>query len=196
MPRHIADPGTAPATGLPNLGAAAVGAVFILVGVIRMIVIRRLHPFGDRVHPRRPDRGPGDPDASGLEHCAERGGAADVPATQHEPHPRAGIFQVHEQVPGPPAAHARTGCSVAPRTRIRLVPCPVAAGTQTLAPLSRPAVTKPSASIARARDRGNPAQPGPSRRDADPIPALLSIRHTADGATPMPSPASSPWIRR
>ena len=43
---------------------------------------------------------------------------------------------------------------------------------------------------------GTPAQPGPSRRGAGSIPALLRICHTVDGATVMPSPASSPWIRR
>jgi hypothetical protein len=45
-------------------------------------------------------------------------------------------------------------------------------------------------------DRRNSAQPGPSRRGAGSIPALLSICQTVDGATVMPRPASSPWIRR
>jgi hypothetical protein len=57
-------------------------------------------------------------------------------------------------------------------------------------------VKKSSARIPCARDRSNSAQPGPSRRGAGSIPALLKIRQTADGATLMPSPASSPWIRR
>ncbi len=43
---------------------------------------------------------------------------------------------------------------------------------------------------------GNSAQPGPSRRGAGPIPASLRICQTVDGATVMPSAASSPWIRR
>jgi hypothetical protein len=37
---------------------------------------------------------------------------------------------------------------------------------------------------------------GPSRRGAGLIPASLRICQTVDGATVMPSPASSPWIRR
>jgi hypothetical protein len=32
-------------------------------------------------------------------------------------------------------------------------------------------------------------------QDVHLIPALLSIRQTVDGATAMPSPASSPWIK-
>ena len=47
-----------------------------------------------------------------------------------------------------------------------------------------------------AWDRRNSAQPGPSRRGAGSIPALLRISQTVDGATVIPSPASSPWIRR
>jgi len=45
-------------------------------------------------------------------------------------------------------------------------------------------------------DRRNSAHPGPSRRGAGSIPAFLRISQTVDGATVMPSPASSPWIRR
>ena len=37
---------------------------------------------------------------------------------------------------------------------------------------------------------------GPSRRGAGSIPASLRICQTVDGATVMPSPASSPWTRR
>ena len=55
---------------------------------------------------------------------------------------------------------------------------------------------KSSARIPCAWDRRNSAQPGPSRRGAGSIPALLRICQTVDGATVMPSPASSPWIRR
>jgi hypothetical protein len=68
--------------------------------------------------------------------------------------------------------------------------------TYTLAPLSRSAVKKSSARIPCAWDRRNSAHPGPSRRGAGSIPALLRICHTVDGATVMPSPAISPWIRR
>ena len=57
-------------------------------------------PFHDRIHSRRLDRGAYDPDARGLEHGIERQREAGVPVVQHELHPRPGIFQVHEQVPG------------------------------------------------------------------------------------------------
>ncbi len=51
---------------------------------------------------------------------------------------------------------------------------------------------KSSARIPRACDRRNSGQPGPPRRGAGSIPALLRICHTVDAATVMPSPASSP----
>ena len=89
-----------------------------------------------------------------------------------------------------------TGCSVAPRTRTRRLPCSITARTCTFVPLSRSAVKKSSARIPCAWDRRNSAQPGPSRRGAGSIPASLRICHTVDNATMMPSPASSPWIRR
>ena len=54
---------------------------------------------------------------------------------------------------------------------------------------------KSSARIPCACDRRNSAQPGPSLRGAGPMPAFLRICQTVDGATVMPSPASSPWIR-
>jgi hypothetical protein len=57
-------------------------------------------------------------------------------------------------------------------------------------------VKKSSARIPCAWDRRNSAHPGPSLRGAGSIPASLRICHTVDGATMMPSPASSPWIRR
>lgn len=40
-----------------------------------------------------------------------------------------------------------------------------------------------------------PAQPGPSRRGAGSVPALLRVCQS-DGATVVPSPASSPWTGR
>ena len=55
---------------------------------------------------------------------------------------------------------------------------------------------KSSARIPCAWDRRNSAQFGPSRRGALLIPALWRICQTVEGATVMPSPASSPWIRR
>jgi Insertion element 4 transposase N-terminal len=57
-------------------------------------------PLHDRIHPRRLNRGAGNPDASGLEDGVERGGEAGVPVMRHELHPCLGILQVHEQVPG------------------------------------------------------------------------------------------------
>jgi carbamoyltransferase len=56
----------------------------------------------------------------------------------------------------------------------------------------RSAVKKSSARIPCAWDRRNSAQPGPSRRGAGLMPASLRICQTVDGATVMPSPASSP----
>ena len=63
---------------------------------------------------------------------------------------------------------AGAGCCVAPRIGTRRERCPVAARTQTLAPVRRSAVNKSSARIPGAGDRRNPAQPGPSRRRAGP----------------------------
>src|SRR5258708_8364667 len=79
---------------------------------------------------------------------------------------------------------------------MRRVPCSMTARTQTFVPLSRSAVKKSSTRIPCAWDRRNSAQLGPPRRGARLIPALLRIRQTVDGAIVMPSPASSPWIRR
>jgi hypothetical protein len=70
------------------------------------------------------------------------------------------------------------------------------ARTQTFVPLSRPAVKNSSVRIPCARDHRNSAQPGPSWWGAGSMPAFLRIRQTVDGATVMPSPASSPWMRR
>ena len=58
--------------------------------------------FHDRIHPRRLDRGAGNPDARSLEHRAGCGGEAGVPVGQDELCPCPGVFQVHEQVPGLP----------------------------------------------------------------------------------------------
>jgi hypothetical protein len=106
---------------------------------------------------------------------------------QHELHPRPGLFQVPEQVPGlldDPGLTEVLGGSEDPD----------AAGAVlddgqdvTVVPLSRSAVKKSSARIPRAWHRGNSAQPGPSRRGAGLIPALLRIRQTVDGTTLTPS---------
>ena len=55
---------------------------------------------------------------------------------------------------------------------------------------------KSRAKIPCSCDRRNSAHPRPSRLGAGSIPAFLRISQTVDGATVMPSPASSPWIRR
>ena len=67
-----------------------------------------------------------------------------------------------------------TGCSVAPRTRTRRLPCSITARTCTFVPLSRSAVNKSSARIACAWDR-NSAHPGPPRQGAESIPASLRV---------------------
>ena len=50
--------------------------------------------------PRRLNRSTDYPGASSTEDLIERGGEAGVPVMQDELHPRPGILQVHEQVPG------------------------------------------------------------------------------------------------
>ncbi len=76
--------------------SAAFGAVFQSAG-IRVIHSAAQAP---RMNSRRLDRSTDYPGASGTEDLIERGGEAGVPVMQHELHPRPGILQVHEQVPG------------------------------------------------------------------------------------------------
>ena len=52
------------------------------------------------------------------------------------------------------------------------------------------------ARIASAWERRNCAQSGPARRGAGSMPCFFRISQTVEGATAMPSPASSPAIRR
>ena len=149
-------------------------------------------PFHDRIHSRRPDRGADDPHARSPEHSIERQREAGVPVVQHELHPRPGIFQVHEQVPGllhDPGLDRVPGGAENPD----------AAGAKLdygqdvdLRAVEEIDGEKSSAKIPCACDRKNSGQPGPSRRGAGSIPALLRICHTVDAATVMPSPASSP----
>ena len=63
-----------------------------------------------------------------------------------------------------------TGCSVAPRTRTRRLPCSITVRTYTFVPLSRSAVKKSSARIPGAWDRRNfrPARAVPAGRRVDP----------------------------
>jgi hypothetical protein len=153
-------------------------------------------PFHDRVHSGRLDGGAGDPGARGAEDFIERGGEAGVPVMNHELDPRPGVRQVHEQVPGLPHDPRLDGM-------LRGAQDPDAAGAVLdhgkdvhRGAVEEAAVKKSRAKIPCACDRGNSAHPGPSRRGAGPVPAFLRISQTVDGATVMPSPASSPWIRR
>ena len=68
-------------------------------------------------------------DAHRLEHGVERGGEAGIAVMQHELHPSPDVFQVQEQVPGLLNYPRLDRCSVAPRTRIRRVPCSITART-------------------------------------------------------------------
>jgi hypothetical protein len=115
---------------------------------------------------------------------------------EHELHPRAGILQVHEQVPG-----------LLDRPRLDRVPRglkdPDPAGAMLdrgqdagLGPVEQAGGEEVQRQDPLARDRRNSGQPGPSRRGAGSIPALLRTCQAVDGATIMPGPASSPWIRR
>src|SRR6476646_4951932 len=153
-------------------------------------------PLHDRIHSGYLNAGADDPDPSRLEHGIERLREAGIPVRQDELHLRPGIFQVHEQVPGllddPGLDRVLRGAQD-----------PDAPGavldhqrTYAFVSLSRSAVKKSSARIPCACDRRNAAHPGPSRRGAGTIPASLRICHTVDGATLMPSAASSPWTRR
>jgi hypothetical protein len=114
---------------------------------------------------------------------------------QDELHPRPGILQVHEQVPGlldhPRLDRVPGGCEDA-------YPAGAVLNNGKDADLrsAEQAVKKSSARIPCAWDRGNSARPGPSRRGAGSVPAFLRICQTVDGATVLPGPASSPWMRR
>jgi hypothetical protein len=57
-------------------------------------------------------------------------------------------------------------------------------------------VKKSAAVIPSAWDRRKLAQVTEPRRGAGPMPAFLRISQTLEAAMVMPSPASSPWIRR
>jgi len=57
-------------------------------------------------------------------------------------------------------------------------------------------VNRSRTKITSAWERRNCAQSGPARRGAGSMPCLFKVPQTVDGATAMPSPASSPAIRR
>jgi hypothetical protein len=153
-------------------------------------------PLDDRIHPRRLNGGADNPDASGLEDFIECGGelASRSCSTNFTPRPR--ILQVHQEVPGllddPRPERVLRGAEDPDPARAMLddgKDIDLGAGEQA-------GLKKSSARIAWAWERRNSAQPGPSRRGAGSILALLRICQTVDAATDMPSLASSPWIRR
>jgi hypothetical protein len=125
-----------------------------------------------------------------------RGGEAGVPVMQRERHPRPRVVQVQEQVPGllgdpgpgrVPGSAGDLGTAGAMLDHSQDLD---------LHAVEETGGEEVSATIPCAWDRRNPAQPGPSLRGAGSIPAYLRICQTVDGATVMPSPASSPWMRR
>jgi hypothetical protein len=115
---------------------------------------------------------------------------------QDKPCPFPGVFQVHEQVPGLlhyPRLDRMLGDSEDPDA--------AGAVLNDRKDVDLRAVEQASGEEVQRQDPlrlglEELRQPGPSRRGARLIPALLRICQTVDGATVMPSPASSPWIRR
>ena len=132
------------------------------VGVVEVLVLPRHHhqvalvpdqrrtvgpfsecygqPFHGRIHSRCLNGGADDSDPGRLEHGIERLREAGVPVMQDE----------FRSCPGLPSSMSRvracwttqdwTGCSVAPRTRTRRLPCSITARTYAFVPLSRSAV--------------------------------------------------------
>jgi hypothetical protein len=152
--------------------------------------------FHDRVHSRRLNRGADHPDASGLEDGVECGGEAGVPVMQDELHARPSIFQLHEQVPGllhHPCLDRMLGGPEDPDAAGAVLDHGQDVGLRASEQVGGEEVQ--SQDPLRLGPR-NSAQPGPSLRGAGLMPASLRICQTVDGATVMPSPASSPWIRR
>jgi hypothetical protein len=136
------------------------------------------------------------PGAGGTEDLIESGGEAGVPVVQDELHPRPGILQVHEQVPGlldhPGLDRVLGGSEDAYPARAVLYN----GEDVDLRSVEQVGGEEVQRQDPCAWDRRNTAQPGPSRRGAGSMPAFLRICQTVDGATVMPSPASSPWMRR
>jgi hypothetical protein len=115
---------------------------------------------------------------------------------QHEPHSRPGVFQVHQQVPcllHDPGLDGVLGGAKDPDAAGAVLDDSQDIDLGSVEQVGGEEVQRQDPC---AWDRRNSVQPGPSRRGAGSIPALLRICQTVDGATLMPSPASSPWIRR
>ena len=153
-------------------------------------------PFHDRIHPGRLNRSTDYPGASGTEDLIERGGEAGVPVMQDELHPRPHIFQVHEQVPGlldhPRRDRVPGGSEDA---------YPAGAVLDDGKDVDLRSVEQAGGEEVQRQDplRLGPQELGPARSlpaGAGSMPAFLRICQTVDGATVMPSPASSPWMRR
>jgi hypothetical protein len=115
---------------------------------------------------------------------------------QHELHPRSGVLQVHEQVPGllhHPGLDRMPGGAQNPYAAGAVLDHGKDADLSAVEQVGGEEVQRQDPLC---WDRRNSGQPGPSRRGAGPVPAPLGICRTVDGATLTPSPASSPWIRR
>jgi len=87
------------------------------------------------------------------------------------------------------------GYGVAPRTRIRRVPCSITASTNRRAPVTVLVSKKSQASNALAWERRKLAHVVDARSGAGSIPAWRRISHTVEPATLMLRPSSSPWMR-
>jgi hypothetical protein len=110
--------------------------------------------------------------------------------------PCPGVFQVHEQVPGllhHPGLDRMLGGSEDPDAAGAVLDDGQDVDLRAVEQVGGEEVQCQDPC---AWDRRNSAQLGPSGRGARLIPALLRICQTVEGATVMPSPASSPWIRR
>ena len=88
------------------------------------------------------------------------------------------------------------GCAVTPPRCIRRVPCSMNTSTYRRFSSTVSTCRKSTARIPAAWACRNCRHVGPDRRGAGSMPAARRISHTVDGATAMPSFASSPWIRR
>jgi hypothetical protein len=111
---------------------------------------------------------------------------------QHELHPRPGIFQVHMQFPcllHDPGLDRVLGGAENPDAAGAVLDCGQDVDLRAVEEIGGEKVRRQDPCTC---DRRNSGQPGPSRRGAGSIPALLRICHTVDAAAVMPSPANSP----
>ena len=88
------------------------------------------------------------------------------------------------------------GCAVTPPRCIRRVLCSMNTSTYRRFSSTVSTCRKSTARIPAAWACRNCRHVGPEQRGAGSMPAARRISHTVDGATAMPSFASSPWIRR